>query len=56
MGAIDVDLDALRNESGVESDHLKYFLRIERAGPSDPNWLGELSVKRPLRPFGPHQF
>jgi hypothetical protein len=56
MGAIDVDLDALRNESCVEADHLKHFLRIEQAGPSDPSWLGELSVKRALSPFGPYQF
>lgn len=55
VGAIDVDLDALRNEGGVEADHLKHFLRIEQAGPSDPSWLSELSVKSALSPFGPNQ-
>jgi monovalent cation/hydrogen antiporter len=48
MRLAEAGLDALRNEKGVEADHLKHFLQIERAGPSEPRWLGELSVKRAL--------
>ena len=48
MKLAEAGLDALRNESGIEADHLKHVLRIEQAGPSDPRWLDELSVKRAL--------
>jgi CPA1 family monovalent cation:H+ antiporter len=41
-------LYALRDEEGVEAEHLRHILRIETAGLSDPRGLGELDVKRAL--------